>query len=87
MKRRTLLHFTALALCAVVPRVAGLAQVVQVAPVDKWVVVTAAAGGTDEKAADEAAAQAACSALREAVRVGGEAPKPVSAIIDWIGDP
>lgn len=38
-------------------------------------------------AADEAAAEAACSALRTAVSVGGEAPKPAPAIIDWIGDP
>jgi thymidine phosphorylase len=38
-------------------------------------------------AADEAAAEAACSALRAAIRVGGEAPVPAPAIIDWVGDP
>ena len=38
-------------------------------------------------AADEAAAEAACGALRAAVRVGDEAPKPAPAIIEWVGDP
>ena len=37
-------------------------------------------------AADEAAAEAGCSALRAAVRIGGEAPASAPAIIDWIGE-
>jgi thymidine phosphorylase len=37
-------------------------------------------------AADEAAAEAACQALRAAVRVGDETLKPAPVIIDWIGD-
>ena len=37
-------------------------------------------------AADKVAAEAACSALRAAVRVGDEAPKPAPAIIEWVGN-
>lgn len=37
-------------------------------------------------AVDNAAAQAACVALRAAVTVGDAAPKPTPVIIDWIGD-
>lgn len=55
--------------CVLVLSAAASGQVVKPVPVDKWVEVTAAAAGVDEKAKDEAVAQALRTAVEQACGV------------------
>jgi len=69
MTRNMLLPVVGILLFALVGGGVVSGQAIQAKPVDKWITVTAAAAGTDEKAKDQAVAQALRTAVEQACGV------------------